>query len=184
MQNMLQFQKNTSCLSHHPSLYQLLHFIAKVKPNEMVLIHEPCDSSSNSREFGKVTILQSRWEQLQDSITKRRIFLKNICSIAIDGRWVLYGMLGGKTADGDLLGKLLRKRGNLLCSLLRSRRLQYKVELVRSFTEQVLSHFKSTDPLLWPVIDSMFNMEDVEMAHQRMQANKNIGKIIIKIGNS
>uniref|UniRef100_A0A8C1RYF0 Tumor protein p53 inducible protein 3 n=1 Tax=Cyprinus carpio TaxID=7962 RepID=A0A8C1RYF0_CYPCA len=109
---------------------------------------------------------------------------KNICSITIDGRWVLYGMLGGKTADGDLLGKLLRKRGNLLCSLLRSRRLQYKVELVRSFTEQVLSHFKSTDPPLWPVIDSMFNMEDVEMAHQRMQANKNIGKIIIKIINS
>uniref|UniRef100_A0A673LA28 Tumor protein p53 inducible protein 3 n=1 Tax=Sinocyclocheilus rhinocerous TaxID=307959 RepID=A0A673LA28_9TELE len=91
---------------------------------------------------------------------------KNICSLAIDGRWVLYGMLGGKTADGDLLGKLLRKRGHLLCSLLRSRRLQYKAELVQSFTEQVLPHFQSTDPPLQPVIDSMFNMEDVEMAHQ------------------
>uniref|UniRef100_A0A8C2KLX0 Alcohol dehydrogenase-like N-terminal domain-containing protein n=1 Tax=Cyprinus carpio TaxID=7962 RepID=A0A8C2KLX0_CYPCA len=162
------FFEASKCILRPLYFHILLFFIAKVKPNEMVLIHEPCDSSSNSREFGKVTISQSRWEQL----------------IAIDGRWVLYGMLGGKTADGDLLGKLLRKRGNLLCSLLRSRRLQYKVELVRSFTEQVLPHFKSTDPLLWPVIDSMFNMEDVEMAHQRMQANKNIGKIIIKIGNS
>lgn len=61
---------------------------------------------------------------------------------------------------------------------------QYKAELVRSFTEQVLPHFQSTDPPLWPVIDSMFNMEDVEMAHQRMEANKNIGKIIIKIVNT
>ncbi len=61
---------------------------------------------------------------------------------------------------------------------------QYKAELVRSFTEQVLPHFQSTDPPLCPVIDSMFNMEDAEMAHQRMEANKNIGKIILKIGNT
>jgi len=51
---------------------------------------------------------------------------KNICSLAMDGRWVLYGALGGKTADGDLFGKLLRKRGHLLCSLLRNRSLEVR----------------------------------------------------------
>lgn len=51
---------------------------------------------------------------------------KNIRSLAMDGRWVLYGTLGGKTADGDLFGKLLGKRGHLLCSLLRNRSLQVR----------------------------------------------------------
>lgn len=51
---------------------------------------------------------------------------KDIRSLAMDGRWVLYGALGGKTADGDLFGKLLRKRGHLLCSLLRNRSLEVR----------------------------------------------------------
>lgn len=45
----------------------------------------------------------------------------------------------------------------------------------------ILPHFQLTDPPLWPVIDSTFNMEDIENAHQRMEDNKNIGKIIIMV---
>lgn len=204
--------------------YQLLHFIAKVKPNETVLIHAGASGIGTAaiqlvrlsraipivtagspeklkfaEQMGAATGINYKEEDFSEKIMQftegkgadiildcvgGSFWEKNICSLAIDGRWVLYGMLGGKTADGDLLGKLLRKRGQLLCSLLRSRSLQYKAELVRSFTEQVLPHFQSADPPLQPVIDSTFNMEDVEMAHQRMEANQNIGKIILKIGNS
>ncbi|XP_036449384.1 quinone oxidoreductase PIG3 [Colossoma macropomum] len=108
---------------------------------------------------------------------------KNIRSLAMDGRWVLYGAMGGKSVEGDLLGKLLFKRGHILSSLLRSRSLQYKAELIRSFTEQALPHFQSGDqPMsLRPVIDSVFNLDDIAEAHRHMEANKNIGKIIIKI---
>ncbi|MEQ2189559.1 hypothetical protein GOODEAATRI_026507, partial [Goodea atripinnis] len=49
---------------------------------------------------------------------------KNVNSLAVDGRWVLYGTMGGRALEGDLLGKLLSKRGHLLCSLLRSRSLE------------------------------------------------------------
>lgn len=55
---------------------------------------------------------------------------KNIRSLAVDGRWVLYGTLGGKTVDGDFLGKLLMKRVHLLCSVLRSRSLQVRFDLM------------------------------------------------------
>ncbi|XP_060790493.1 quinone oxidoreductase PIG3 isoform X1 [Neoarius graeffei] len=111
---------------------------------------------------------------------------KNVHSLAMDGRWVLYGVMGGKAVDGDLLGKLLFKRGHILSSLLRSRNLQYKAELVRSFTEQVLPHFQSTDLLtsLRPIIDTVFNMEDITEAHRHMEANKNTGKIIIKVSET
>lgn len=49
---------------------------------------------------------------------------KNVSCLAVDGRWVLYGTMGGRAVEGDLLGKLLSKRGHLLSSLLRSRSLQ------------------------------------------------------------
>ena len=46
---------------------------------------------------------------------------KNAKSIAVDGTWVLYGLMGGRAVDGPLLGDILRKRINLKGSTLRSR---------------------------------------------------------------
>uniref|UniRef100_A0A672HK14 Tumor protein p53 inducible protein 3 n=2 Tax=Salarias fasciatus TaxID=181472 RepID=A0A672HK14_SALFA len=106
---------------------------------------------------------------------------KNVSSLAMDGRWVLYGTMGGRTVDGDLLGKLLSKRGHLLTSLLRSRSLQYKADLVKAFSRTVLPHFSAQPASLRPVIDSTFNLEDVAEAHRHMEANRNLGKIVINL---
>lgn len=57
---------------------------------------------------------------------------KNLHSLALDGRWVLYGVMGGKAVDGDLLGKLLLKRGHILSSLLRSRSLQARFRIKKT----------------------------------------------------
>jgi len=46
---------------------------------------------------------------------------QNIKSIAVDGRWILYGLLGGGSVSGDLLRDLLRKRASLIGTTLRSR---------------------------------------------------------------
>ncbi|XP_029568690.1 quinone oxidoreductase PIG3 [Salmo trutta] len=111
---------------------------------------------------------------------------RNVACLATDGRWVLYGCMGGKNVTGDILGKLLSKRGQLLCSLLRSRSLQYKADLVRAFSERALPHF--SDPTsspcgLRPVIDSMFSLDQVADAHRHMEANRNMGKIVINVMN-
>uniref|UniRef100_UPI0037E7E386 quinone oxidoreductase PIG3 isoform X1 n=2 Tax=Semicossyphus pulcher TaxID=241346 RepID=UPI0037E7E386 len=106
---------------------------------------------------------------------------QNVNSLAMDGRWVLYGTMGGRGVQGDLLGKLLSKRGHLLSSLLRSRSLQYKAELVQAFTRRVLPYFSDQPASLTPVIDSMFNMDDIAEAHRHMEANKNMGKIVINV---
>lgn len=110
----------------------------------------------------------SNWEQ-------------NVSSLACDGRWVLYGLMGGRSVEGDLLGKLLSKRGQLLTSLLRSRSLQYKADLVQAFSQKVLPHFSTQAAALRPVIDSTFNLEDIAEAHRHMEANRNMGKIIINM---
>ena len=48
---------------------------------------------------------------------------KNVNSLTVDGRWVLYGLMGGAKIDGPLFGKFLMKRIQLLASTLRARSL-------------------------------------------------------------
>ncbi|XP_053445143.1 quinone oxidoreductase PIG3-like [Nycticebus coucang] len=107
---------------------------------------------------------------------------KNLHCLAADGRWVLYGLMGGAEVNGPLLSKLLCKRGNLRASLLRSRDKKYKETLVKTFTEQVLPYFSpGRDVQLQPIVDKVFTMAEVQKAHSRMEANQNVGKIILEI---
>lgn len=46
---------------------------------------------------------------------------KNLSCLRTDGRWVIYGLLSGGEVHGDLLARLLSKRGSIHTSLLRSR---------------------------------------------------------------
>ena len=48
---------------------------------------------------------------------------QNIKSLAVDGRWILYGLLGGGSVNGDLLTGVLKKRASLIGTTLRSRSL-------------------------------------------------------------
>ena len=47
--------------------------------------------------------------------------------LALDGRWIVYGLMGGNAVNGPLLGLLQRKRGSLLLTTLRNRSDDYKV---------------------------------------------------------
>lgn len=53
---------------------------------------------------------------------------KNVNCLALDGRWVLYGLMGGADVSGPLFSKLLFKRGSLITSLLRSRDKKVSIE--------------------------------------------------------
>ncbi|XP_064219966.1 quinone oxidoreductase PIG3-like [Aotus nancymaae] len=107
---------------------------------------------------------------------------KNLHCLAADGRWVLYGLMGGAEVNGPLLSKLLYKRGSLRASLLRSRDRKYKETLVKTFTEQVLAHFSPGSAVqLQPVVDKVFTMAEIQKAHDRMEANQNVGKIILEM---
>ncbi|KAM6179190.1 quinone oxidoreductase PIG3 [Erethizon dorsatum] len=107
---------------------------------------------------------------------------KNVNCLALDGRWVLYGLMGGADVSGPLLSKLLFKRGSLITSLLRSRDKKYKQMLVKAFTEQILPDFSKKGPQrLLPVLDSVYPVTEVQAAHQHMEANRNVGKIVLQL---
>ncbi|XP_053315797.1 quinone oxidoreductase PIG3 [Spea bombifrons] len=107
---------------------------------------------------------------------------KNLQCLNTDGRWVVYGLMGSGEINGDLLSKLLWKRGSILGSLLRSRTSKYKAELVKAFTEKALPYFSPGGPIqLQPIVDSVFPLDKIPDAHQRMEDNKNTGKIVLQI---
>ncbi|XP_045142524.1 quinone oxidoreductase PIG3 [Echinops telfairi] len=107
---------------------------------------------------------------------------KNVNCLALDGRWILYGLMGGDDISGPLLSKLLFKRGSLITSLLRSRDKMYKQTLVKTFTEQVLPHFSSeASQCLLPVLDRVYPVTEIQEAHVHMEANRNMGKIVLTL---
>lgn len=98
--------------------------------------------------------------------------------LAARGRHVVIGVLGGAQASINL-GRLLQKRQSLLGVVMRSRSVLEKVELTRAFVRTTLPLF--ADGRLRPLVDSVFPLADVARAHQRMEANENLGKIVLRV---
>jgi putative PIG3 family NAD(P)H quinone oxidoreductase len=104
---------------------------------------------------------------------------KNISVLGTDGRMVLISLMGGSLAERVNLGHILKKRLQITGTTLRPRSLEYKIRLTREFADFGLDRL--ADGRLQPVIDSIFPWEQVAEAHARMEANQNIGKIVLTI---
>jgi putative PIG3 family NAD(P)H quinone oxidoreductase len=102
---------------------------------------------------------------------------ENVKALAVCGRLVLVGMLGGATAECPL-ALLLSKRATVIGTVLRSRPLEEKALLAQTFARDMLGKFGTAE--LKPVIDKLFPMTEIRAAHQRMEANESFGKIILQ----
>lgn len=102
---------------------------------------------------------------------------KNMEVLAMDGGVVYLSFLGGHKVEEISLIPILRKRLSIMGSTLRNRSEDYKIRLTQDFASKTLLSFK--EGKLIPVIDSTFDWTETEAAHQRMQNNKNTGKIVL-----
>lgn len=107
-------------------------------------------------------------------------FEANLRALAYDGRWVLISTLGGARLEAVDLSAFMAKRIAFTATTLRSRSKPYKIRLTKEFAEQTLPRFRSGE--LKPVIDRRFPIEQVQDAHRYMEENRNIGKIVLTIG--
>ena len=106
-------------------------------------------------------------------------FQQNINSMAVDARMVMLAAMGGvKVSDLDM-GKIVWKRLKIMGSTLRARSIEYKIKLTQDLRGQFWSKFE--DATFKPIIDSQFDWTEVVIAHKRMDANLNAGKIILEI---
>jgi len=106
-------------------------------------------------------------------------FQQNINSLNFDGRMVMLALMGGfKLTELNML-PILFKRIKIQGSTLRARTLDYKARLTKDLYDFAWHRFESGE--FKPVIDSVYDWTEVADAHRYMEANKNIGKIILKI---
>ena len=103
---------------------------------------------------------------------------RNLSSIKPQGSIVQVGLMGGGQTAVNL-GLLLVKRVTWIGTTLRARPIEQKAALSQRFITEMIPLFESH--ALRPVIDSRFALDDVVEAHRHMEANANIGKILLDI---
>lgn len=103
----------------------------------------------------------------------------NTESIAVDGRWVIIGGLGGQEVERFNFQVFMQKRIQLIFSTLRSRPEEDKIRVTKLFLQFAEERF-ATGKLI-PVIDKVYDWADVMDAHDYMRQNRNIGKIVLTI---
>ncbi len=98
--------------------------------------------------------------------------------LAIDGRLVIIGLMGGRAAEIDL-GRLLVKRLRVVGSTLRSRSDDFKAALVADLRANVWPRF--ADGTLKPIVDATFPLADAEAAHARVASNGTFGAVVLTV---
>ena len=106
---------------------------------------------------------------------------ENLEVAGLDGRMILLGLLGGQQVEHVGMAAIVLKRLQLIGSTLRNRSAAYKQRLVDDFRSNVWPLF--ADRTLHPVVDSIFDWDDARSALEYMEANANVGKIVITIGD-
>ena len=106
-------------------------------------------------------------------------FEQNLRSMAADGRMVVIGTLGGAEVEKFSLRTLMSKRLQITGAGLRSMDTARKIRLTGQFATFALPRF--ADGRLVPVVDTIFDWREVAKAHERMESNVNIGKIVLRV---
>lgn len=102
----------------------------------------------------------------------------NMNSLAYKGRLVIIGVTSGIKAELNL-ALMMVKRQQIIGSVLRSRPVSEKAEIIAEFTRTALPKF--ADRTIVPIIEKVFPIDDVVEAHKMMEADKHFGKIVLKI---
>ena len=103
----------------------------------------------------------------------------NLEALAPKGRLLLVGTSAGSRAELDF-SLVMRKRLKIMGTVLRSRSRQEKAAATREFERQVLPLLERS--LVRPVIDGIYDIEEVRAAHERLESNASFGKVVLALG--
>ena len=105
----------------------------------------------------------------------------NMNSLAYKGKLVIIGVISGIKAELNL-ALMMVKRQQIIGSVLRSRPVTEKAEIIAEFRQRALPKF--VDRSIVPIIEAVFPLEEVVAAHRMMEEDKHFGKIVIKIADA
>lgn len=99
-------------------------------------------------------------------------------SLAYAGRLVIIGVISGIKAELNL-ALMMVKRHQIIGSVLRSRPVSDKADIVAEFTRLALPKF--ADRSIIPIVEKVFSMDDVVEAHRMMEEDVHFGKIVLQV---
>lgn len=102
---------------------------------------------------------------------------KNLAALAMNGRLVLIGLMGGAKAEISL-ATLLMRRLQLIGSTLRARPVAEKAAIVRSFWSRFGAALEKGE--LHAVVDRVLPLAEAEEAHRAMLASEHFGKLVLR----
>ena len=102
----------------------------------------------------------------------------NMKALAVAGTLMIIGIMGGAKAELNL-ALMMVKRQRIIGSVLRSRPVQEKGEIVTQFTRTVMPAL--ADRRIVPLIHRTYALAEVAEAHQTMEASRHFGKIVLKV---
>ena len=101
---------------------------------------------------------------------------RNVEALATEGRLVIIGMQGGTKGELDI-GVLLRKRGAVVATALRSRPTAEKAAICAAVAEHVWPLV--ADGRIRPIVHTTLPLGEAGDAHALMEAGDNVGKILL-----
>ena len=107
-----------------------------------------------------------------------KYFEDNLSVLSMEGRLLLIGLMGGTKSQIDL-GPILMKRQKIIGSTIRARSSFIKGKVMNDLHQKVWPYFKSKK--LKPIIHKTMNIKEANKAHEVMEKNENIGKIVLEM---
>ncbi|HEX7192372.1 MAG TPA: NAD(P)H-quinone oxidoreductase [Thermoanaerobaculia bacterium] len=107
-----------------------------------------------------------------------KYLVRDLEALAMDGRVVIIGSMGGDRMATIDVGRLLGKRQQIIGSTLRARRAEEKAVIVAEFLDRFGAALN--EGRIKPAIDRVYELHEVEEAHRRVAAD-HFGKVVLRV---
>lgn len=105
---------------------------------------------------------------------------RNVRSLAVGGRLVVVGLLGGTEGAVLPMDVLLYRHLQIFGTVMKSRPPEVKQAMVQRFAQRWLDALAGG--VIRPVIDSTYALCEAAQAHRRMESGESVGKILLLPG--
>ena len=105
-------------------------------------------------------------------------FERNLSILKTKGRLLQVGLIGGSATEINL-NTVMRNRLQIIGSVMRPQSIDEKIAITQRFVDRWLPELERG--VLQPIIDTVFPLAEAAQAHEYMEANRNFGKIILRV---
>jgi putative PIG3 family NAD(P)H quinone oxidoreductase len=170
-----------------------LHLCANLVPQARTLVTASPQKIERVKALGADLVINYREQDFAEEVkaftNKRGVdvildhiggpyLASNMKSLALCGRLVSIGVTGGIKGEINL-ALMMVKRQQLIGSVLRSRPVEEKSEIVAAFSKAVIPHL--ADRSIVPLVHEVYPLSEAAQAHRAMEASSHFGKLVLAV---